>query len=234
MTALLFTVLVLVVAVFVGAALRRASVSPRHTLLIGLLYLAVPGFLAAAGTLDRYNPLPAPALVLLLTQAVVTVALVSTRTGALLASSISLGAVVAFQAFRIPVEMTLHRLYVEGVVPAQMTWSGRNLDIITGITGLLLGGWLLSGRHVPRGVLLAWNVLGLALLANIVAVAALSTPVPFRRFLEGPPNLLPSTFPWIWLPSFLVQVALASHLVVFRQLRAADRAPAAPPVRQPG
>jgi hypothetical protein len=68
-------------------------------------------------------------------------------------------------------------------------------------------------------VVLAWNVLGLALLANIVAVAALSTPVPFRRFLEGPPNLLPGTFPWIWLPSFLVQVALASHLLVFRRLR---------------
>ena len=145
--------------------------------------------------------------------------LVSARTGSLLASSIPLGAVIALQAFRIPVEVVLHRLFVEGVIPVQMTWSGRNFDVVTGLTGLLLGGWILSGRTVPRGVVLAWNVLGLALLANIVTVAALSTPVPFRRFLEGPPNLLPSTFPWIWLPSFLVQVALASHLIVFRQLR---------------
>jgi membrane protease YdiL (CAAX protease family) len=66
---------------------------------------------------------------------------------------------------------------------------------------------------------LGWNILGLVLLANIVGVAALSTPVPFRVFTEGPPNLLPSTLPWIWLPSFLVQVALGSHLVVFRMLR---------------
>lgn len=218
-TGLLFLVVVVVVAVLVGIALRRAAVPPRLSLVIGLLYLALPGVLAAGGALGRYDPLPAPALVLLLTQAFVTVALMSTRTGSLLASSIPLGAVVALQAFRIPVEIVLHRLFVEGVVPVQMTWSGRNFDVVTGLTGLLLGGWILSGRTVPRGVVLAWNILGLALLANIVTVAALSTPVPFRCFLEGPPNLLPSTFPWIWLPSFLVQVALASHLIVFRKLR---------------
>jgi hypothetical protein len=54
----------------------------------------------------------------------------------------------------------------------------------------------------------------------IVSIAALATPVPFRQFSDGPPNLLPSTFPYVWLPSLLVQVALASHLIVFRQLRA--------------
>lgn len=226
-TALLFLAVVVVVAVLVGIALRRAAVPPRISLVIGLLYLAVPGVLAAAGALGRYDPLPAPALVLLVTQALVTVALVSARTGSLLASSIPLGAVIALQAFRIPVEVVLHRLFVEGAVPVQMTWSGRNFDVVTGLTGLLLGGWILGGRTVPRGVVLAWNVLGLALLANIVTVAALSTPVPFRRFLEGPPNLLPSTFPWIWLPSFLVQVALASHLIVFRQLRRREPAAAA-------
>jgi hypothetical protein len=99
-----------------------------------------------------------------------------------------------------------------------MTYLGRNFDILTGISGLLLGAWLLSGRPVPQQVLLAWNVLGLALLANIVITAVLSTPVPFRRFLGQPPHTLPSTFPFVWLPSFLVQVALGSHLLVFRQL----------------
>ena len=67
-------------------------------------------------------------------------------------------------------------------------------------------------------MVLGWNVLGLALLANIVVIAVLSTPT-LHRFPEGPPNLLPSTFPWVWLPSFLVQVALGSHLLVFRRLR---------------
>jgi hypothetical protein len=60
------------------------------------------------------------------------------------------------------------------------------------------------------------------LLANIVLVAILSTPNPFRVFTEGPPNLLPSTFPYVWLPSFLVQLALLGHLMLFRRLRSAS------------
>ena len=223
MTAILFSGLVLVVAVLVAAGLRRnARLGPLAVSGILLAYLALPGTLAAAGALDRYTPLPAPALLLVLVLTLCTIALACSPPGARLAADTSLGAVVALQAFRIPVELMLHRLHAEGMVPVQMTYLGRNFDILTGITGLALGAWLLRGRPVPRQVVLAWNVLGLALLANIVITAVLSTPVPFRRFADQPPHTLPSSFPFVWLPSFLVQVALGSHLLVFRQLRARE------------
>jgi hypothetical protein len=224
MTAILFSGLVLVVAVLAAIGLRRnARLAPPAVSGVLLAYLAVPGMLTAAGALDRYTPLPAPALLVVLVLTLCTVAFVLSTPGARLAAGTSLGAIVALQAFRIPVELLLHRLHTEGVVPVQMTYLGRNFDILTGISGLLLGAWLLSGRPVPRQVVLAWNVLGLALLANIVITAVLSTPVRFRRFLDQPPHTLPSTFPFVWLPSFLVQVALGSHLLVFRQLRARQR-----------
>jgi hypothetical protein len=105
-----------------------------------------------------------------------------------------------------------------------MSYLGRNFDIVSGLTGGALGLWLLMGRPVSRGALLAWNLLGLLLLANIVAVAVLATPTPFRVFTDGPPNLLPSTVPFVWLPTFLVQLAVAGHLLVFRRLRASARA----------
>jgi hypothetical protein len=81
----------------------------------------------------------------------------------------------------------------------------------------------LNGQPLSRGVLFGWNLIGFVLLGNIVVIAVLSTPVPFRQFTEGPPNLLPSTFPYVWLPSFLVQVALGSHPLVFRQVRVGPR-----------
>ena len=218
-TAALFSGLVVAVALVVVLGLRRAGIGLAATLAILLAYLAIPGLLAWNGLLDRYDPLPALALLLVLGLSILTAALVASPAGGRLAAGIGLGAVVAFQAFRIPVELLLHRLYLEGTIPVGMTYAGRNFDVVTGITGLLLGSWLLSRRTVPRGVVLAWSILGLALLANIVGIAVLSTPAPFRRFLDGPPNLLPSTFPYVWLPSFLVQAALASHLLVFRQLR---------------
>ncbi len=216
----MFYLTVAAAVVAVVLALRRAGVSATVVWLLAVVYLGVPAFLAGAGMLNRYNPLPAPALLLVLSITGITLTLAFTGIGGRLAASVPMAAIVAFQAFRIAVEVWLHGLYVEGVVPVQMTYVGRNFDIVSGITGLLLGGWLLSGGRVPRGVVLVWNLLGLALLVNIVLVAMLATPVPFRVFADGPPNLLPSTFPYVWLPSFLVQVALASHLLVFRQLRA--------------
>ena len=80
-----------------------------------------------------------------------------------------------------------------------------------------------------EGVVLVWNVLCLGLLVNIVVVAILSTPVRFRYFMNEPVNLLPSVFPWVWLPMFLVQVALLGHLLVFRMLRSAQSAAVNPP-----
>jgi hypothetical protein len=136
-----------------------------------------------------------------------------------MADGIPLAAIVLLQSFRIPVEWVLHRLAQEGAVPVAMTWAGRNFDIVTGVTALLLGLALARGRRIPRAVVLGWNILGLALLANIVVVAVRATP-GFRAF-PGPPNLLPGTFPYVWLPSFLVEVALGSHLLVFRRLRRA-------------
>jgi len=188
--------------------------------MLGLLmaYLVIPGILAYTAVLDRYIPLPAPALVLLFSLTVLTVIITCSSVGGRLLASVSIRAIIGLQAFRVGVELLLHRLYVEGFVPVQMTYAGRNFDVISGVTGVVLAAWLWRGRPVPRGLVLVWNTLGLALLVNIVAVAILSTPVSFRRFTEGPPNILPSTFPWGWLPSFLVQVAWGSHLVVFRQL----------------
>ena len=214
----LLTVL-LVAALFAGEWWRMASGPGRLGVPILVLvgWLAVPGVLARAGALDRYSPLPAPALILIAAITVGTVVLAFSSVGERFASGVPLAGLVGFQVFRVAVEWVLHRLYVEGIVPVEMTYSGRNFDIVYGITAGLVALWLRSGRG-GRRLVLAWNILGLALLLHIVLIAVLSTPVPFRHFDNEPANLLPSTFPYVWLPSFLVQAALFGHLVVFRAL----------------
>lgn len=138
--------------------------------------------------------------------------------GSRLAAGIPLACLVGYQVFRVPLEWALHRLYSEGVVPVQMTYAGQNFDVITGALAAVLGLWLWTGHRAPW-LVAAWNLLGLALLANIVTVAILSTPVPFRYFMNEPANRLPSLFPYAWLATFLVQAALFGHLLVFRALR---------------
>jgi hypothetical protein len=220
MTASLFIGLVAATAVLVFRSLRQAAAGWPLLTGVGVIYLVMPAVLASRGMLDRYTPLPAPALLMVMALTICTLTITLSSVGRRLIAAVGLPALVGFQAFRIPVEWLLHRLYLEGTVPVQMTYTGRNFDVVTGVTAAALGLWL-ARRGRSRGVVLAWNVLGLALLANIVTIAILSTPVPFRRFLDGPPNMLPSVWPFVWLPSFLVQLALAGHVLVFRQLRSA-------------
>ena len=75
------------------------------------------------------------------------------------------------------------------------------------------GGW--AAYRGPRrpGVLA-----GLALLLNIVGVAMLSVPGPLRVFMNEPANTIIAEWPFVWLPAFVVPVALWSHLLSLRQL----------------
>jgi hypothetical protein len=217
-----FVALVLgVSAMFLYAVSKTRGLSNRSRFgvltIVLVFWLVVPAVLASRGVLDRYSPLPAPALVLVGLITIGTVVLAFSRIGSHMAA-IPLAGLVGYQVFRVAVEWILHELYTEGVVPVQMTYAGRNFDVVSGVLAAGLGLWLWTGRR-STWLVAAWNIMGLALLANIVTIAILSTPVPFRSFLNDPPNLLPSTFPYVWLPSFLVQAALFGHLLVFRAIR---------------
>jgi hypothetical protein len=214
-TAGLFVFVVLFVAWVAGRGLPRRSFLP---LVLALVYLVIPAWLARSGALDRYDPLPAPALVLVFALTVVTIALAFSPVGTYVADHAGWAGLIGFQAFRVPVEIVLHRLYEAKIVPVQMTYSGQNFDILSGLLAGVIGILIARGRPIGRTLILVWNVAALGLLVNIVIIAVLSTPVPFGRYGDRPPNLLPSTFPYVWLPSFLVQAALFGHLIVFRKL----------------
>lgn len=183
-------------------------------------WATVTGAIAASGVLARWDRVPPPMLILLAVSVVATIALAWSPFGARLADGLPLWALVGYQTFRVAVEVMLHRAYEQGVIGAQMTWSGRNFDVVTGASALVLALWLRSRgerRPAPRAVVWAWNALGLALLANIVAVAVLSMPTRFRAY-DGPPNAWVATFPYVWLPTVMVTAALFGHLLVVRRL----------------
>lgn len=196
-----------------------ASSLRRRTALVLVAWFALTGALAGAGLLSRFDVLPPPLMLVVVPAFVALTALAFSPFGTLLARHTPLAALVGFQAFRIPLEVMLHQLGLDGVLPVQMTWDGMNWDVVSGATAALVGAWAAFGR-VPRVVLLAWNLLGTLLLAVIVTIAVLSAPVPFRAFWNEPANTIVATFPFVWLPTVLVQAAWFGHLLVFRRLRA--------------
>jgi len=136
--------------------------------------------------------------------------------GTRLVRGLPVAVLVGSQVFRFPLELLMHRAYTEGVMPVQMSYSGRNLDILSGVSAGLLGLALARGP-VPRWLVTAWNLGGLALLVNIVTVAVISTPL-FRWFGDDKPNTWVTYPPFVWLPAVMVTAALIGHLLVFRWL----------------
>ncbi len=113
---------------------------------------------------------------------------------------------------RIPVEIVLLWLSFAGAVPKMMTFEGRNFDILSGLLAPVVYWIVFRGDRVRRGLLAAYNVLGLLLLANIVSIAALSLPSPMQQLNLDQPNIAVQYFPYVWLPSIVVPIVLFSHL----------------------
>ena len=123
------------------------------------------------------------------------------------------------QSFRIVVELLLWLAFLAGKLPKQMTLEGRNWDILTGLLALPVGYFcFVKKSRRPFPIALAFNILGLLLLFNILIVAALSMPTPMRYFMNAPANTLVAYFPFILLPGVLVPIAFALHVFSLRQL----------------
>ena len=124
---------------------------------------------------------------------------------------------IALQAFRIGVELVLFGFHATGRAPVQVTFEGRNLDILVGLTAPLVAWWVARGRATPWSVI-AWNILGLAVLANTVGVVATSTPGPLHFDWAGAPFTELLRWPLVWLPAFLVPLAVLLHVASLRQV----------------
>jgi hypothetical protein len=191
----------------------------QRFLLAALAWTALTLVLAWSGTLARLDWRPPPLMFLLVGILVLGVVIARSRVGDRLARGLPLAALVGLQSFRLPLEVVMHRTAERGIMPMQMTYSGLNFDILTGLSAVALAAWLRFGRP-PRALVWAWNVLGLLLLANIVTVAVLSTPM-FAAFGSTPEriNTFVTRAPYVLLPAVLVLAAWAGHLIVFRALR---------------
>jgi hypothetical protein len=225
---ILFVILVLAVAAaaveLVAVASRYAgeetavvTARRRRAAYVVLAWLVVTGAAAASGALESFEGTPPPVMAVVALSAVMSTAFALSGPGRFVANALPVWMLVGFHAFRLPLELILHRLAQENVLPMQMTYDGMNFDIVTGASAIAVALWASTGS-MPRAVLWLWNVVGLGLLATIVTIAILSAPMPFRVFLNDPANTIITTFPFVWLPAVLVQAAWIGHLLVFRRL----------------
>jgi hypothetical protein len=206
-----------------SAAWRRsgasAAASMRAATLVdaaAIIWMAITWTAAGSGILRDWDRVPPPFAFLVLAIFVLAGAIAFSSLGSRLARFIPLWALVAIHAFRLPLELAMHALVARGIMPEVMSYTGRNFDIVTGATAIVVSALVWSGRG-GRRLVAAWNALGLILLINVVTVAILATP-RFRYFGDDALNTFVMDPPFVWLPAVMVLAALAGHLVIFRAL----------------
>lgn len=198
-----------------GAARRTAIFGAALALWLGLLSAVVASGALAASPMPRVP-------ILLVTCNLAAVLFALTSPGRRLAAGLPLAALVGFQGFRLPLELVLHSWAQGGTIPRSMTWEGANFDVVSGLICLL------AAPLAARSRALAWtaNLVGAALLLNVMRVALLSSPVPFGWPVE-PPLLLAFHLPYALIAPVCVAGALAGHIILTRRLSTAPTTPPA-------
>jgi len=197
------------------------TATSRAALVAGLVtfgWMSITWTAARSGILREWEHRPPPFAFLVVGVVGLAAVIAFSGVGQRLARFVPLWALVAVQAFRLPLELAMHAMAERGVMPDVMSYSGRNFDVVTGASAIVVA--LLAARGLAgRRLVMLWNVAGFLLLTNVVIVAILATPA-IHYFGDQQLNVWVTYPPFVWLPAVLVLAALAGHLVIFRALSA--------------
>jgi hypothetical protein len=199
---------VLQVLVLVGILATRLP-WPATAAIVG--WLAFTGALAAGGALLRASTVPLYFPLLVLTPMLAGIFFLRSTPGHEVLSNLPPAWPVQMQSFRIVMEIVLWALAEQGRVPYLITFEGRNVDILIGLTAWPVAWYCFMRRTWPVRVATLWNVAGLLILANVVFQAYLSAPTAIRMIFTQPPTGFIGTLPYVWLPTFLVPLAVWLH-----------------------
>lgn len=187
----------------------------NKTLVTIALWAGFVGLLAWKGFFSDFSKMPpGPVLTVLLPMPVV-IAVAFSKKGSQLIKAVPPYWLVGMQSFRILVEILLWRTFLLNLIPIQMTFEGYNFDGLSGVLAIAFA--LILRKKWSSFFALVYNIIGIGLLINILVIAVLSMPTPFRYFMNEPPNTLIAEFPFIYLPAVLVVIAYSLHIFSLRQ-----------------
>ncbi|MBC7905090.1 MAG: hypothetical protein H7Y27_16800 [Gemmatimonadaceae bacterium] len=196
----------------------RAARWARWLMVGTMAWTIVQGIVSATGFYEISDTLP-PRFALLLGPPLILMAIsFLTRSGKRWIDGLSLRTLTILHVIRVPVELILFTIFLHKGIPEMMTFEGRNLDILSGISAPLVYYFGLVKKKLNKTIILAWNFICLGLLINIVGIAILTAPFRFQQFGFEQPNIAVLQFPFTWLPAVIVPIVLFSHLVSIRRL----------------
>jgi hypothetical protein len=207
-----------VITLFAVVQFYTATKHSLPFLVIIAVWMMVQLFIGLSDFYLNTTSLPPRFAFLIVPAMLVTITLFITKKGKTFLDSLDTKKLTLLHTIRIPVEIVLYYLFLAKAIPQEMTFEGRNFDIIAGITAPVIYYFGYVKNSISKKILIAWNIICLALLFNIVVVAILSVATPFQQFGATQPNIAIAYFPFNWLASVIVPLVLLGHLACLRKL----------------
>lgn len=128
-----------------------------------------------------------------------------------------LTAPITYQSFRAFIEVLFYLTFVAGILPVQVTFEGYNYDVLLGLSALPIG-WYASRPNPNKRLLIAWNILGIAVVAFAAFTFITSFYFPQLWGYSANDILGFAEFPFLLLPTFFMPSAIFMHVVSIVQL----------------
>ena len=166
------------------------------------------------------GPVPGVGVAVLIPLALLTLLVLGTTRGREGVRRIPIAALVGVQGLRV-LGITFVLLYWAKRLPAPFAPVAGWGDVSVGLLAIPLAVLLArSTGATPKGIVVMWNVLGVADLVTAVALGATSAAGPLQLFHGQPGTAIMTSLPWVLIPCFLVPSFLFLHLCTFYRLRA--------------
>jgi hypothetical protein len=196
----------------------KATKKSTATIIILLSWISLQAVIALTGFYTVINAIPPRFPFLIIPPALFILLLFLFKKGRIYIDALNTKWLTILQSVRIFVELLLLCLFLNNRIPKIMTFEGRNFDILAGLTAPVIFYFGYVKNNISRNLLLAWNLICLVLVINILILAIFSAPFPFQHFGFEQPNIAIFYFPFIWLPCCVVPLVILSHLATIRQL----------------
>ncbi|WP_258104272.1 hypothetical protein [Marinoscillum sp. MHG1-6] len=195
----------------------KKSYLPTLVLTLISFWLLIIGVVTVNGYFLNFDSIPPRLMVFAAINLLIIILLFSLPRSRNFISQIPITTLTHIHIIRVPVEIVLWWLFLEHLVPQELTYEGANFDIISGITAPFAAIFLVGKKRQNRLWAVLWNVAALGLLINIVSRAIMNTPYFISPTAELP-NLAVFYFPFVYLPLFVVPAVLFAHLTSLYQL----------------
>jgi hypothetical protein len=208
-------VLITVVTVFL---FLKSVAFKRPAILIVLVLLAVQSILSLSGFFLATDSLPPRFLAVLLPSVIAVILAFTTQRGKTVLDAVNPETYTYLFTIRVAVEFVILGLVIHKAMPESMSFEGRNFDILSGLSAPFIAYYGFRKKQIGTKALMAWNVVALLLVIQVVTTGILSIPSPIQQLSFDQPNLAVLYFPYVLLPGIVVPIVIFGHLAILRKL----------------